>query len=81
VTTRPLTLAVTGPTGEIGTTFIRARQEAVGEIRGMARRPFERSSFGWQRAHYVQGDILDRKAHLLGGHLTTPRRRPSSRAR
>ena len=59
-----LTVAVTGPTGEIGKTFIRAleKAEGVGEIRGMARRPFDPASFGWQRTRYVQGDILDRDA-------------------
>jgi UDP-glucose 4-epimerase len=64
VTTEPLTVAVTGPTGEIGKTFIRSleRAEGVGEIRGMARRPFDPSSFGWERTRYVQGDILDRGA-------------------
>ena len=64
MTTQPLTVAVTGPTGEIGKTFIRAleRAEGVGEIRGMARRPFEPASFGWERTRYVQGDILDRAA-------------------
>src|SRR3954470_1610158 len=60
----PLTVAVTGPTGEIGQTFIRAleRTEGVGEIRGMARRPFDPSAMGWERTTYVQGDILDRDA-------------------
>ena len=60
----PLTVAVTGPTGEIGKTFIRALEQAegVGEIRGMARRPFDPESFGWERTRYVQGDILDRAA-------------------
>jgi UDP-glucose 4-epimerase len=61
---KPLTVAVTGPTGEIGQTFIRAleRTEGVGEIRGMARRPFDPASMGWERTTYVQGDILDREA-------------------
>jgi UDP-glucose 4-epimerase len=71
VTTQPLTVAVTGPTGEIGKTFIRAleKEEGIGEIRGMARRPFDPASFGWERARYVQGDILDRQAvdELVGG--------------
>ncbi len=64
MSTEPLTVAVTGPTGEIGKTFIRALEQAegVGEIRGMARRPFDPASFGWQRTRYVQGDILDRAA-------------------
>jgi UDP-glucose 4-epimerase len=59
-----LTVAVTGPTGEIGKSFVREleRTPGVGEIRGMARRPFDPASYGWERAGYVQGDILDRAA-------------------
>ncbi len=59
-----LTVAVTGPTGEIGRSFVRAleRSKKVGEIRGMARRPFDPAEHGWERTTYVQGDILDRKA-------------------
>ena len=59
-----LTVAVTGPTGEIGKPFIREleRTPGVGEIRGMARRPFDPASYGWERASYVQGDILDGEA-------------------
>jgi UDP-glucose 4-epimerase len=55
-----LTVAVTGPTGEIGKPFIRAleRSRDVGRIIGMARRPFS----GFKRAEYLQGDILDRDA-------------------
>jgi nucleoside-diphosphate-sugar epimerase len=58
---RKLSVAVTGPTGEIGRAFVRAleRSRDVGEIRGMARSPFEASEYGWRRADYVQGDILD----------------------
>src|SRR3712207_5555801 len=61
---RKLTVAVTGPTGEIGRPFIRALEasDRVGEIRGMARRPFEPDAHGWTRTTYVQGDILDRGA-------------------
>jgi len=64
MTSERLTVAVTGPTGEVGQTFIRAleRSGAVGEIRGMARRPFDPASMGWERTTYVQGDILDRGA-------------------
>jgi UDP-glucose 4-epimerase len=64
MTSASLTVAVTGPTGEIGQTFIRAleRTEGVGEIRGMARRPFDPAAMGWERTTYVQGDILDRDA-------------------
>lgn len=62
--TKKLSVAVTGPTGEIGRSFIRAleRSRDVGEIRGMARRPFDPESYGWKRAEYVRGDILDRDA-------------------
>jgi UDP-glucose 4-epimerase len=59
-----LTVAVTGPTGEIGFPFVRALEHAkeVGEIRGMARRPFDPHAHGWHKTRYVQGDILDREA-------------------
>lgn len=62
--TKPLTVAVTGPTGEIGRAFIRALEKSkqVGEIRGMARRPFDPADHGWKRTRYVRGDILDRDA-------------------
>jgi len=61
---KKLSVAVTGPTGEIGRPFIRALERArtIGEIRGMARRPFDTEAMGWKRTTYVQGDILDRKA-------------------
>src|ERR1700709_794062 len=64
MTSERLTVAVTGPTGEVGQTFIRAleRSGAVGEIRGMARRPFDPASMGWERTTYVQGDIPHRGA-------------------
>jgi nucleoside-diphosphate-sugar epimerase len=57
-----LTVAVTGPTGDIGRTAVRvleARPE-VGRIIGMARRPFDPAEHGWKRTEYRQGDILDR---------------------
>jgi len=61
---RKLSVAVTGPTGEIGRAFVRAleRSREVGEIRGMARRPFDSKALGWKRATYVQGDILSEAA-------------------
>jgi len=60
-----LTVAVTGPTGEIGGSLIDALEasEAVGAVRGMARRPFDPAAAGWHKATYQRGDILDR------GHL------------
>jgi UDP-glucose 4-epimerase len=59
-----LTVAVTGPTGEIGTSAVTAleRHPAVDRILGMARRPFEPASLGWAKTTYKQGDILDREA-------------------
>jgi UDP-glucose 4-epimerase len=59
-----LTVAVTGPTGEIGISAVTAleREPAVETIVGMARRPFDPSSLGWVKTTYQQGDILDREA-------------------
>lgn len=59
-----LTVAVTGPTGEIGLAAVAAleRDPAVGRIIGMARRPFEAIARGWAKTEYRQGDILDRAA-------------------
>ena len=57
-----LTVAVTGPTGEIGRAFIRSLESSreVGRIVGMARRPFEPAAHGWKRTEYRRGDVLDR---------------------
>ena len=57
-----LTVAVTGPTGEIGRSFIRSleRSKEVGRIVGMARRPFDPAAHGWKRTEYRRGDVLDR---------------------
>ncbi|MCV7441855.1 NAD-dependent epimerase/dehydratase family protein [Mycobacterium paraense] len=59
-----LTVAVTGPTGEIGISAVTAleREPAVDTIIGMARRPFDPVSCGWQKTVYQRGDILDRDA-------------------
>src|SRR5687767_10931003 len=59
-----LTVAVTGPTGEIGKPFIDAleRTRDVRRILGMARRPFDSSSRGWRKTEYRQGDVLDRSS-------------------
>ncbi|MDT4926057.1 MAG: UDP-glucose 4-epimerase [Pseudonocardiales bacterium] len=59
-----LTVAVTGPTGEIGISAVDAleRDPAVGRIVGMARRPFDSAAHGWTKSEYRQGDILDRSA-------------------
>jgi UDP-glucose 4-epimerase len=59
-----LTVAVTGPTGEIGTPFVRAleRNPRVGRVLAMARRPFDPRDLGWRKTEYRRGDILDRAA-------------------
>jgi UDP-glucose 4-epimerase len=58
-----LTVAVTGPTGEIGKPFIGAleRTKDVTKIIGMARRPFDPASRGWKKTEYRQGDITNQK--------------------
>jgi nucleoside-diphosphate-sugar epimerase len=59
-----VTVAVTGPTGEIGISAVTALEHspAVERIVGMARRPFDPSAAGWTKTVYRQGDILDRQA-------------------
>jgi nucleoside-diphosphate-sugar epimerase len=59
-----LTVAVTGPTGEIGRPFITAleRVPEVERVIGMARRPFDIAGQGWEKTEYRRGDILDRGA-------------------
>jgi nucleoside-diphosphate-sugar epimerase len=59
-----LTVAVTGPTGEIGISAVEAleRTPDVARIIGLARRPFDPASRGWTKTEYRQGDILDRAA-------------------
>jgi UDP-glucose 4-epimerase len=59
-----LTVAVTGPTGEIGQAVISAleRSREVARLRGMARRPFSAAARGWRKLEYRRGDVLDRDA-------------------
>ncbi|MFI9631963.1 NAD-dependent epimerase/dehydratase family protein [Nocardia sp. NPDC051929] len=59
-----ITVAVTGPTGEIGISAVTTleRDPAVGRILGMARRPFDPAAHGWTKTEYRRGDILDRAA-------------------
>jgi UDP-glucose 4-epimerase len=56
-----LTVAITGPTGEIGLPLLAEleRDPAVESVRGMARRPFDPSREGWEKVVYRRGDILD----------------------
>jgi nucleoside-diphosphate-sugar epimerase len=59
-----LTVAVTGPTGEIGRAFVSAleRSRTVRRIIGMARRPFDPAARGWKKVSYRRGDVLDERA-------------------
>ncbi len=58
----PLTVAITGPTGEIGLPLLEEleRDERVGGVLGMARRGFDPGVEGWRKVAYRRGDILDR---------------------
>ncbi|MGO9247338.1 MAG: NAD-dependent epimerase/dehydratase family protein, partial [Solirubrobacteraceae bacterium] len=59
-----LTVAITGPTGEIGQAVVAAleRSREVGEVIGMARKAFDPGEHGWKKVSYRQGDVLDRGA-------------------
>ncbi len=59
---RGLTVAVTGPTGDIGTSLLRAldTEKGVDRVLGMARRPFDAAGAGLKKTEYRQGDVLDR---------------------
>jgi UDP-glucose 4-epimerase len=59
-----LTVAITGPTGGIGTALIRALEAEPGveRVLGMARRPFDPAERGWKKVVYRRGDVLDRAA-------------------
>jgi len=58
-----LTVAITGPTGEIGQAVVAAleRSPQVGHILGMARRPFDPAAHGWKKVSYRRGDVLNRR--------------------
>jgi nucleoside-diphosphate-sugar epimerase len=59
-----LTVAVTGPTGEMGQAVVAAleRSREVSRVLGMARRPFDPAEKGWKKVSYRRGDVLDRAA-------------------
>jgi UDP-glucose 4-epimerase len=59
-----LTVAVTGPTGDIGRSLLRAleRSNEVGKVLAMARRPFDTEKAGLRKTEYRQGDVLDASA-------------------
>jgi UDP-glucose 4-epimerase len=56
-----LTVAVTGPTGDLGIAIVNAleRSRAVRRIVGMARREFDPAARGWKKAEYRRGDVTD----------------------
>lgn len=62
--TRGIVVAVTGPTGDIGRSLLRALEKSreIETILAMARRPFEPASAGLRKTQYRQGDVLDRSA-------------------
>jgi nucleoside-diphosphate-sugar epimerase len=57
-----LTVAVTGPTGDLGRGLVRAleRSRSITRIVGMARSPFDPADHGWKKTEYRRGDVLDR---------------------
>src|SRR4029077_7597245 len=57
-----LTVADTGPTGEIGRAVVGAleRSRDVARVLGMARRAFDPAERGWKKFFYRRGDVLDR---------------------
>src|SRR3954447_16492415 len=59
--TEGLTVAVTGPTGDLGVAIVDAleRSRRVKRIVGMARRPFDPADLGWKKTEYTQGDVTD----------------------
>jgi UDP-glucose 4-epimerase len=60
----PLTVAVTGPTGDIGRSLLRALEDdpEVERVVGMARRPFDPAGLGLAKTEYRRGDVLDRES-------------------
>ena len=56
-----LTVAVTGPTGTFGAGLIPLLEAdpRVGQIVGIARRPFDPAERGWSSMTYQQGDVRD----------------------
>jgi UDP-glucose 4-epimerase len=57
-----LTVAVTGPTGDLGIALVSSldRSRRVRRIVGMARREFDPAAQGWKKVEYRRGDVQDR---------------------
>jgi nucleoside-diphosphate-sugar epimerase len=64
VSDRPLRVAVTGPTGTFGFGLLPLLEDEprVGEVVGIARRPFDGARHGWSKLRYRQGDVRDPRA-------------------
>jgi UDP-glucose 4-epimerase len=61
---RGLTVAVTGPTGDIGRSLLRSleRSREVRRVIAMARRPFDPEAEGLRKTEYRRADVLDADA-------------------
>src|SRR5579884_4207503 len=59
-----LRVAVTGPTGDIGRSLLRAleQESTVREVVAMGRRAFDPAALGLAKTEYQRGDVLDRVA-------------------
>jgi nucleoside-diphosphate-sugar epimerase len=59
-----LTVAVTGPTGDIGRSLLRSleRSREVALVNAMARRSFDPQAAGLRHTEYRRGDVLDRSS-------------------
>ena len=56
-----LTVAVTGPTGDLGIALVSRleRSRRVERVVAMARRPFDPAERGWRKTEYRRGDVQD----------------------
>jgi nucleoside-diphosphate-sugar epimerase len=56
-----LTVAVTGPTGTFGFGLVPLleRDDRIGRVVGIARRPFDPAEHGWRKLDYRRGDVRD----------------------
>jgi nucleoside-diphosphate-sugar epimerase len=59
-----VTVAVTGPTGDVGRAFVRAleRSREVAAVRALGRRAIDPAAEGWRKTTYLRGDVTDRAA-------------------